>query len=491
MNILKAWIKKHKVMTALGIYLLLAIIVYFLCVYPLISLIYRGEAFFPLNLIKLAKVENSLNFYLRKMDKIFLSFNLLIGFFTLLFYSIVRSYKNNKASFLFIAIFLSFYCLYLFLGNLITPSLPKYNFFGSDYWEWTLLKWEAYHKGSHPLILLLVVPLGFLVNSLITSTQISAVILNSFFGALAVLLSSVFFWNLTKKYLETSLLTILFGLSMSQLVFSAVPESYALASCSVIVTYIVFLISLQKQQLQLGYWLIAGLFSFGVTITNFSQTLICFIAFIFNQKRSKIISKTLGYIIAVLLLAIFISILQKMIFSNAKYFFLPTIVTTQLKYVQINLLSNPLLVIQEVIKNFLLVNFLSPSPFTGLLDSGSSSRLILGFFKVNLEYSWIGYIGLIMWLSLFTIGFSKNLTTSCNRIYITAISGAVMYNITLHSFFGVEEMFLYTCHFTFPVLLLAANKSILEKKYFKLCLLFLILLMAINNLIVFIKIAAS
>ncbi|MBE9125821.1 MULTISPECIES: hypothetical protein [unclassified Coleofasciculus] len=483
-NCLKKLVDKNKFIAILIIYLIAISIAYFLVLYPIIESIYNGEAIYPLNKFVLESGENTLDFYLKKVDKIFFAFNLLLAFIAITLNLVFRLFRNTKVAFMGFGIFFIFYSIYLVIGILLLKNLTlsKYVFFGADYWEWTLLKWEAYHKGSHPLILLIVVPLGYLINSLIKSTEVSGIILNSFFGALAVLLSSVFFWNLTKKYLETILLSIVFGLSMSQLVFSVVPESYTLAGCSIITTYILFLLSLQRKKLYFQYWIIIGIFSFGVTITNFIQTLICFIGVRYTLTKRKIATNTLSYIAFVIILCFCLTLLQKKLFPLAKYFFLTSTASTQLEYVKTNLLNQPLSVIWELIKHFLLVNFWGSSPFTGVVNLGNSNRLVLGFFQQPLDYSFVGYIGLSMWIALLIIGFYKNFLTGRKSIYIVVLSSAVFYNMVLHSFFGVEEMFLYTCHFTFPVLLLAVNHSVLEKNYIKLGLILLIILMGINNL---------
>jgi hypothetical protein len=72
-------------------------------------------------------------------------------------------------------------------------------------------------------------------------------------------------------------------LTMSHLFFSVFPESRTLQICSIIPTYIIFLNSLRDKKLYFNYWVFAGVFSFGITITNFSTTLVCFIVALFRK----------------------------------------------------------------------------------------------------------------------------------------------------------------------------------------------------------------
>jgi|GEM_PF-6084447 len=60
--------------------------------------------------------------------------------------------------------------------------------------------------------------------------------------------------------------------------------------------------------------------------------------------------------------------------------------------------------------------------------------------------------------------------------------------MAFHSIFGTDEMFLYTCDFTFVVLALATNKYLLKKIYFQIGLIFLIIFMSTNNLMIMKKI---
>lgn len=142
-------------------------------------------------------------------------------------------------------------------------------------------------------------------------------------------------------------------------------------------------------------------------------------------------------------------------------------------------LSHPLIVIEDVIKNFFLLNFIAPFP--GIINNVEKpGDMILSFFRQHLDYKLIGFVGVVVWLSLFTIGFFKNLTSARNMLFKVA-SCALLFNAALHSIFGMNEMFLYTCNFTFPVLLLSLHKPSLKTIYFRGALIFLTPIMAINN----------
>ncbi|WNN87190.1 hypothetical protein [Gloeocapsopsis dulcis] len=265
---------------------------------------------------------------------------------------------------------------------------------------------------------------------------------------------------------------------MSQLIFGAVPETYALAACSIITTYILFWICLQRKKLYFEYWILAGLFSFSVTITNFAQTLICFIALVFYLNRKIRWLTILEYLGVVVSFAFILSIIQKKLFPLARYFFMPSLITTESKHISTLVFEQPLLIAQEVFKSFFLVNFIAPDPFAAN-DPDFPGFLLLGYFMRPLDYSLIGYAGVILLMCLFSLGFLKNIIHY--NIFLVAVCCAVVYNMILHSFFGVTEIFLYSCNVTFPVLLLFFNKSLLKNSYFKIGLVLAITLMTINN----------
>lgn len=512
MKPLKLWKVQNRFIAILFVLLLIEVVLYLLFAHQLIESTYKGESITFFNNYFSGREANSLNFYTNKTDKLFFALNL-IGLFLIqslsfsfrllgqrkrLVYLVEKEirtlkislYENNRAVFFLISLFFLFFCLYFVLGTtlILNRQIYTFSFFGADPMDyindWNSIEWNYTHKGSHPLILLICDPLGTLLYYLTSSKEISVIILNSFFGALAVLLSSIFFWILTRRYVETAILTNVFGLSMSQLVFSTVPETYALAGCSVITTYILFLICLNSHKLYIGYWILAGIFSFGVTITNFAQTLICFTVAALSLKNEKRIIAILDYISTVVSCTFLLSIFQWRIFPYSKLFFLPLTVEWELKSIKETLFSQPLLVIKELIKHFFLVNFVASSPFTGIVDPENSSRLLLGFYERSLEYNIIGFIGIVLWVCLFTIGLYKNILTIKKNVFIIGVCFSILFNIALHSFFGTFEMFLYTCNFIFPVLLLAINNSIMKRTYFKISLAILIILMGINNLLI-------
>ncbi|MBE9226697.1 hypothetical protein IQ264_14815 [Phormidium sp. LEGE 05292] len=404
---------------------------------------------------------------------------------TALFQSLIQEFLHfkqvlfdyRKVILLSLALSLGFTALYISLGLELIPF--QGDFFGADQNEWLTLEWSRYHKGSHANRLLFLEIFGFLrLFSPPISKVHLAIFLNSLFGGFTIFFSCIVFWLLTKKYFSTTCFTLLFGLSMNQLFFSAVPESRSLQALSIVITCLLLIISLQTSRIYWLYWILVGIFSFGILLTNFVVTFLCFAVTIIALEYHQRIRKILEYGGTVVFLSFCLNLVQKK-FLGGSYFFLPYTVIKELNYINVTLINNPLLVLKELLNNFLLVNFVSASPF-----AGHSDRVELSFFARDLAYSALGWIALALWLILFLIGFYKNVIVSQSIVkqILIALILSIFFYLVLHSFYNVKEMYIYTTNYSFLVLLLCTNKSLTKFLAWKIAIVILIVVMGINNL---------
>ncbi len=499
-------ISKNKNLVIFGGFVVLEIILYQLFSQPIIASMYREESLDFLNNILEGRDENTLDFYYQRFNSFFISFNFLFVAFGLfisfclrvrgtketIFSSIKEEIISGKAALirnrriLFFSWLLSlvFFGLYVVLGLELIPNFSG-NFFGADHFEWLSLKWSRFHKGSHTNRLIFLELFSFIKTfSPMISLEILAILLNAFFGSLGVFLSSMVFWTLTRNYKTTVLLSLLFGLSMNHLFFSALPESRSLQACSIIPTYLLLVISLKSRRIYLGYWILAGLLSFGVAITNITQTVLCFAVIVWELKPNNKIVAILEYTGTIVALSFFLNVIQKTMLGGS-YFFVPNTLTTELKYpyISISIISHPLLVIQELIKNFFLFNFVSPSPLFSA-NKNNIDRVSVSFFEQGLDYSIVGWITVILWLILLIYGVYKNITASKReqKALLIGVSLAIFSTLVFHSLFNVPEMFLYTTNYSFPILLLAISQSLIKAKWWTIALIAFIILMGFNNL---------
>ena len=405
---------------------------------------------------------------------------------------------DKKILIISLTLSISFFFLYLAVGramlaNIEFTNTPKLDFFGADVKDWTGLQYDRDgYKPAHTNILFIVQPLQFLLSFIPLPKFVLAVILNSLFSAVNIFLASILFWQITQRYLYTFLLTLFLGFTTSHLFFGSIPESYTLGSSSLITTYILLCISLKNKKINLALWLLAGIFSFGITITNFTDTMICFAIasfYIHNRMSHKErLLMILQYAGAVISCSIFLSLIQNKLYGS-DYFFMPNMVVYETKSFirKINLFTHPLLVVQELFKHFFLVNFVAPYP--SIIDSYIYPGIRqLTFFGVPLSYGYVGFMAAVLWGYVFITGTYKNVTLSLARkdkakiAFLSAVSLSILFEMIFHSMYGVVEMLIYTCYFTFLVMILFINNETLRKPYFIIVLGILIGLMAINNL---------
>ena len=178
----------------------------------------------------------------------------------------------------------------------------------------------------HPLYVLFVNPLGNALTKihLLRGAEYTvALIVDVFCGALCVVLAFVIFRLMSPKLLNPICLTLIFAFSMSPLLFSTTPETSDLATCSLLVTYLLFwLNATTTHKISLGMWIFAGVFSLGVTTTNFVQTLICFCFARFSWRRraaeGRKFLRSLGVMVGgVLAIGMLFALLQKAIYPSS------------------------------------------------------------------------------------------------------------------------------------------------------------------------------
>jgi len=396
--------------------------------------------------------------------------------------------QNRKYLLKILCLCLGFFSLYVIFGWTLVKVNKGAELFGADY-EWLLFRWDIWHKSSKPTLLLWSFPFYIIkyFTPLIPLRNL-AVLGNTFLGSLAIFLAAFCFHRLLKNDRDTLLYSAFFGLTMSHLFFSVFPESRTLQICSIIPTYIIFLNSLRDKKLYFNYWIFAGVFSFGITITNFSTTLVCFIVALFLLHRETLIQKTLKFVGAVVGISFILSIVQKIIFPTAQYFFLGNSLNNDLTFVKVTILNNPLVVIGEIIKHFLLINIVAAYP---IITKGKTQ--IFSYFGTNVNYSILGLIALLLWLILLSKVLVNNIFSVKQeaKYFLNGVILSIIPFMILHSFFGVEEFMMYTPNFTFLILCLSIPLTRQLKPIERTLLVSIIVLIAINNLLVMKSIISS
>lgn len=395
--------------------------------------------------------------------------------------------------------FLVLLILYFSLGTLIaqTGALDKVDtFFDMDnnrvIRNMTVIDArEHFRTEVHPFFVLLVNPVGALLAGTLGSEILGALLLNALLGAFGVFLSFSFF-RFFFDVPDAWLLASIFAFSSSQLLFSILPETATMAVITLLLTYILFVFTLRTGRISWFLWVLAGLLSFGVTITNFAQTLILFAtALRFSDKQKKCIQclfQAMKLSGITLFLAVILALIQKFCYPTSKLFFLPEIYqpgANVLRFVNLeNLYQHPGKVAVQLFKYTFLINFFAPIPVL------AGTRFA---FSLSSEFSPLGVFGLLIWVFLWLYSLIGKWNSSnqdrASRYMVYGFLLCLIFNMVLHSVFynakfpGIEY-FLYTGNFTF---LVWAIWAILNQQFIRRLrplLILLLLILAGNNLIV-------
>lgn len=397
-----------------------------------------------------------------------------------------------------IALFLLFFSLYWSIGNSLahTGALSEYDIlFEMDtpraIDDIAVFSADHYRTNVHPLYVLFTNPPGMLFHYLLNSKVGAAIVINSSFGACAVSLTSVLLWLRNRNYMSVLLLSSGFGLSTTQIALSSIPETYILASCSLIVTYILFWINLQRKELYFVWWVIAGIFTLGVSSTNFIQTLFCYSLVIYamtkksaNRLRSSV-SLLYRFIVAVFFSVIALSLVQKVIYPASSLFFVPQAYFEEISYTSLFIARHPFTVLPQIFLQFFLVNVVAPLPRIFSMSERTLPAITFEHFQ---NYTFIGAAAAMVWLCLLCWCILKNASRKENNDYfLPGISLCVLWNIVLHSFYGVRdngklEYFNVSSAVTCLVWALFSGSAVPGKKGIKIALAILVFLMGYNNI---------
>ena len=407
--------------------------------------------------------------------------------------------KNKKLVFISLILLIGFHILYSSIGL----SLASGKAFSADdlvfeidvnrvVGDITSFSANHYRTKVHPLYVLMINPIGTFVSKIFFSNMTTAILLNSLLGSFGVVLAFMFFYLFGKNYTNSLLLALVFGLSMSQLVFGSVPDTSSLGILSLLTTYILFLVSLKRKKIYFSYWVFAGVFSLGVTTTNVVQTMICFIVLIsvlYSEKNRivQVLSRTAILSVTVIIVTVCLAIIQKLIYPSSNLFYAAGAYNEEFKYASLLILKEPVFVISIIAKHFFLVNIVAPLPSVFEMSNTPISAIT---FSTSWQYSFIGWIGVVMWVSVLCSGIIRSITLK--RDYFPIFVGVffcLLFNCILHSYYGIiekskAELFLYTGNVTFLVLMFLSSYSHTKKTSIRVVLGLLLVIVAFNNMYV-------
>jgi hypothetical protein len=377
-----------------------------------------------------------------------------------------------------------FFSVYLVLVSIF--SRPAFDtddiFFDTDglLWRWRFATEhyrDYYWRPMHPFVLLIIRPLVAFLSFFLKGDRLAAAfVLVALTGALCVFLVWYFVNHRVGNPLYALLIAALFGASAAQLVFSSLIETYVFLAAIALI----FLILLLKDK-PLVALVIAGLVTFGITISNFAQTVIAHLLIKRDIKQWIIY----GLIIAALVVPL--NLLNNIVYPNSQpYFFdlaayngeghntFPPTVQRGTHLARVMLLHSivapdPLILKEEL-------PFLKVWMFRAAIK-GTPMRIA--------EYdTWMGTSIGYAWLVLLLLGgvlFLKNFRGQDSRFFFTFIL-IVLFHFIVSMQYG-KDVFLYSTNWTYAIILFLALawRELSNKKWFQISLLVFIALLLVNN----------
>jgi hypothetical protein len=382
-----------------------------------------------------------------------------------------------------------FFAVYFIFASIFNQPVFDVDdiFFDSDGWNWRIrLTTDAYQdyywRSVHPFVLLILRPVVAFVSLFLKGDRLAAAfLLVALSGALCVFLAWYFVKQVTGNSLYAVLIACLLGGSAAHLVFGSLLETYIFIA-AVTMTFIVLLL----KDTPLFVFIIGGLVSFGITLSNLIQPTI---AFVFVRRDIK---QWIKYGLIVAALAIPLTLLNNVVYPNSQpYFFDPSSYGTEgrntftptlgrafavarVMFLHSMVAPDPLILKRELPFLKVWIVEVSRKLYPHEIDPMRVSEYDTQF-GTALASAWLLLAG------LGAFGFLKNIRKQDNR-FSYAFIFIILFSFTLHLKFG-KELFLYATNWTYAIVLLLALawKEFADKRWFQVILFVFITLLLVNN----------
>lgn len=391
------------------------------------------------------------------------------------------------------AMFLVALAFYLFLGIVLSYNfdfLKNFNLlFDSDtsrvISDISEIFADHYRLNVHPLFVIIIQPIYFIVKGIFIDKIISIIIMSSVSSALTV----TFIYKILNLFNKDKRINLLISLcymtTFSNYIFTAGVELYTYATLFLTLMWYYIIKKFKNDKFDRYSYIILtllGVLSASITITNFIVFLII-IFILFISKKVKI-KKLIAITIVTVLITVILNCIQGVIWHNTPLFLSSlsnetssyaaySINATKIK----NLISNDYY--NSLIGSNLKLNITAGQEYI-------NNNYLISFQNMSIFNIVIISIFYIMTLILVIRNYKKNL-------YINiGLTLAIAYNSILHILYGNSCAFLYSLHFVYLIFIILGINLVVEKnkrlkKYSCIYLLLFLVIEFIKNNIVFIE----
>jgi len=370
-----------------------------------------------------------------------------------------------------IVLALAFFAVYTYLGlQLNFPNKDTTdNFLDADNYPWMKrisepggFNYEM--RGPHPFAYFIFRPLGSLLNLFTHDPPFSAILLNTFTGALCILLAWMFIKRQFQDSIYASLIASLLGLSTAHIFFGSVIETY-IFSAAAMIAFFLLLQSRGSMNSLAG----VSLLTFGITLTNFVQNFIGFVVQTLKVSRDtfwasvKEIIRFTGLTISI---GVLLSLIHAAWYPSSKLFFLLSDTQAEKDFAY-SIFQEPAWRatgrVILLVRTILLYTIIAPKPYVFYKEVGGTFPR-LNFFKIvpgtfsYSAYDGLGNLLVMAWmLSLLAAGvmFLANLIRVKRVDLPLAFALCILFNFILHINYGYEP-FLYSPDWAYALIFFIA-----------------------------------
>lgn len=340
------------------------------------------------------------------------------------------------------------------------------------------------NRAVHPLSLIIIRPLMRIVSFWMGEHYpLGAMLVVSATAGLCVFMTWLFIKRATESDTYAFLFATLLGFTASHLLFGSLTENYIFGTASLIF----FFLLIQAKENRFIFLVPAGLFLFGITITNIVQGVIGLLFSKFNYRR------LIQFCVYVLTLGILLTLFTYYLFPRAiTLFFNPNDIAFELGFVKVvgeTPESSFVEKFQVSARTMGLYGVVAPKPIEAISEKPPFPTIDLKTFDIRTHalasYKGIANIPLGLWLILLAgsfITFIKNFRISKHLPLMLGLLGTLGFNFLMHLFYGTE-LFLYTPYWIYALVLFIALSlsEYSENAWFHVGLSVIIFIITINN----------
>lgn len=409
----------------------------------------------------------------------------------------IKKYKTE------ITIFLSFFLLYFILGCIFSYYLGTFNFwnvlFDLDtprvFGDLSIYDYNHYRVAVHPLFVILLQPVIFIINIITHDSAISILLLQSILSAFSTIAIYLIIKKFGIKNKLNIVLTLLFGLSFGQIVFTANIETYIFAQFFLVLLWLFVACKIDKK---LKYWdyvvlVLLGIGSIAITLTNFVQYIIAiFFLIIMNKNIKNRIFTSIFLILITLSFSVLLAEIQNIIWPTAPNFFTKGITDLIYGGGEESLYIDTTLSFAKL-KNVVNASFANSFNLSRLIIPGTGIYLT---FKPCISTTIISFVLFVAFIFINAYFMYKTkFNIDKHKLYYCLIA-IYIFNFILHLFYGNSIAFLYVCHYNFSIVLILAYilhyfklNDIDNKWLFNFCIILIILLFIMTNVMMYINLS--